>query len=98
MENKPKSNINDSPTKNRDVIYQVSLLQGLTYGDYRGSVTIKELKEHGDIGIGTFNGLNGELIMLDGDVYRASGDGCVELVTEYETSPFAVVTISGVIL
>lgn len=92
MENKPKSNNQDSSAKNRDLIYQVSLLQGMTYGDYRGSATIKELKEHGDIGIGTFNGLNGELIMLDGDVYRASGDGCVELVAENETSPFAVVT------
>lgn len=92
MENKLKLNTRDSFAENRDVIYQVSLLQGLAYGDYRGSVTIKELKEHGDIGIGTFDCLNGELIMLDGDVYRASGDGCVEFVDEYETSPFAVVT------
>jgi acetolactate decarboxylase len=30
--------------------------------------------------------------MLDGDVYRASGDGYVELVDEYETTAFAVVT------
>lgn len=85
MDNKPKS------IKNRDVIYQVSLLQGLAYGDYRGSVTIKELKDHGDIGIGTFNGLNGELIMLDGNVYRASSDGSVALVADCETTPFAVV-------
>lgn len=92
MERKPKSNIRDSSGEHSDAIYQVSLLQALAYGDYRGSVTIEELKEHGDIGIGTFNGLNGELIMLDGNVYRASGDGRVELVTENETSPFAVVT------
>ena len=48
----------------RDVINQVSLLQGLTLGDYNGSVTAAQLKEKGDIGIGTFNALNGELIML----------------------------------
>ena len=78
--------------QNRDVMYQVSLLQGLTFGDYHGSVPVTELKEHGDTGIGTFDRLNGELIMLDGEIFRASGDGSVETVSEEETSPFAVVT------
>lgn len=78
--------------KDRDVIYQVSLLQGLTLGDYYGSVTVKELKRHGDIGIGTFDGLNGELIMVDGEVYRAAGDGSVEVVSNKETIPFSNVT------
>lgn len=73
-------------------IYQVSLLQSLLCGDYHGSVEIKELKRHGNAGIGTFNRLNGELIMLDGEVYRASGDGSVELVSDDETTPFSVVT------
>lgn len=43
----------------------------------------------GDIGIGTFDKLNGELIMLDGVVYRAAGDGSVEVVSDEETVPFA---------
>ena len=77
--------------KNRDVMYQVSLLQGLAYGDYYGRVTVEELKQHGDTGIGTFNKLNGELIMIDGEVYRAAGDGKVELVFD-DTVPFSVVT------
>ena len=77
---------------NRDVMYQVSLLQSLSYGDYCGSVTLKELKQHGDVGIGTFNRLNGELIMLDGKAYRAAGDGSVEIVPDDETTPFAIVT------
>ena len=51
---------------NNEVINQVSLLQGLTFGDYTGSVTVAELKKMGDIGIETFDKLNGELIMLDG--------------------------------
>lgn len=78
--------------KNRNIMYQVSLLQGLTYGDYCGSVSIKELRQHGDTGIGTFDRLNGELIMLDGRVYRAAGDGKAELVSDGETVPFCVVT------
>lgn len=91
---KEKSNLFavDTCEQDRAVMYQVSLLQGLTYGDYCGSVTIEKLKQHGDTGIGTFHRLNGELIMLDGAVYRAAGDGSVEAVSDDETSPFAVVT------
>ncbi|MBQ9605198.1 MAG: acetolactate decarboxylase, partial [Firmicutes bacterium] len=76
----------------RETIFQVSLLQGLTLGDYYGSVTVKELKEKGDTGIGTFEGVNGELIMLDGEVYRAKSDGSVEIAPDDETIPFSNVT------
>lgn len=76
----------------RDVIYQVSLLQGLTFGDYYGSITVEELKKHGDIGIGTFDALDGELIMVDGVVYKAAGDGSVTVVPDDETIPFSNVT------
>lgn len=76
----------------KETIYQVSLLQGLLQGDYTGSVTIGELKKHGDTGIGTFDNLNGELIMKDGVVYRAKGDGTVEIPGDEETIPFSNVT------
>jgi acetolactate decarboxylase len=62
----------------------------LTYGDYDGSVTLGEVKRHGDTGIGTFDRLNGELILLDGQVYRAAGDGRAETVPDEETTPFCV--------
>ncbi|MBR0027976.1 MAG: acetolactate decarboxylase [Clostridia bacterium] len=77
---------------NRETIYQVSLLQGLTDGDFEGSVTIGELKKHGDTGIGTFNGLNGELVLVDGTVYQAAGDGSVNVLPDTETIPFSNVT------
>lgn len=76
----------------RETVYQVSLLQGLTLGDYHGSVSVGTLKSKGDTGIGTFNTLNGELIMVDGVVYRAAGDGRVSVVPDQETVPFADVT------
>ena len=96
MINTSKSKELNCPKGSRDVIYQVSLLQGLINGDYHGSVAVGELKQHGDTGIGTFNRLNGELIMLDGDVYRAAGDGGVEVVSDDETIPFSVVTFMDV--
>ncbi len=86
-------NKKDETTKtDRETIYQVSLLQGLTLGDYNGSVSVKELKQKGDTGIGTFEGVNGELIMVDGTVYRAKSDGSIETAPDDETIPFANVT------
>ena len=55
-------------TVNRETLYQVSLLQGLTLGDYNGNLSVGSLKKMGDTGLGTFEGLNGELIMVDGKV------------------------------
>ena len=79
-------------TADRDTFFQVSLLQGLTFGDYYGSVSVKELKSKGDTGLGTFDGLDGEMIMLDGEVYKAKGDGSVELTEDSETIPFCGIT------
>ena len=60
-----ESKKDETPKADRETIYQVSLLQGLTLGDYNGSVSVKQLKQKGDTGIGTFEGVNGELIMVD---------------------------------
>ena len=76
----------------RETLFQVSLLQGLTFGDYHGSVTAAELKQTGDIGLGTFDALDGEMIVLDGVVYKAKGDGSVDIVKDEETIPFSNVT------
>lgn len=86
-----KSISNNKPT-NKEVINQISLLQGLMLGDYYGSITVKELKSMGDTGIGTFDKLNGELIMTNGIVYRAKADGSVEVVGDDELIPFSNVT------
>ncbi|MBQ6412617.1 MAG: acetolactate decarboxylase [Ruminococcus sp.] len=53
-------NTNTQAETDRETIYQVALLQSLTQGYYDGIIKVSELKEHGDIGIGTFEGVNGE--------------------------------------
>ena len=78
--------------KDRETVYQVALLQSLTQGYYDGIIKVSELKEHGDIGIGTFEGVNGEMIILDGKVYQALGDGSVQEAADDETVPFSNVT------
>ncbi len=75
----------------KNKVYQVALLQSLTLGQYDGVITVEELKKHGDIGIGTFEGVNGEMIYLDGEMYQALGDGSVVIADESETVPFATV-------
>ena len=51
-------------------IYQTSTMGALLNGVYEGDVTIRELLRHGDFGLGTFNGLDGEMLVLDGVCYR----------------------------
>lgn len=79
-------------TATAESIYQVALLQSLAQGYFDGSITVADLKEHGDTGIGTFDGLNGEMIVLDGVVYQAIGDGSVVIPADDETVPFSNVT------
>ena len=89
-ESQPADSANQA--QKREAMYQVSLLQSLTEGDFEGSVTVGDLKQHGDTGIGTFDGLNGELVMLDGQVWQAAGDGSVNLMEDTATIPFGNVT------
>jgi acetolactate decarboxylase len=76
----------------RGTLYQVSTIGALTQGAYDGVVPVGELKKHGDFGIGTFNALDGEMIVLDGIVYQAKSDGKIYLVPDNVTTPYAVVT------
>lgn len=48
-------------------------------GVYDGDVTIRELLRHGNFGLGTFNALDGEMLVLDGACYQLRGDGSVRL-------------------
>ena len=78
-----------SAASDTETIYQTALMDSLNQGNYDGFMTIEEVKSYGDTGIGTFDGLDGVLIMLDGVVYRASAEGRVVFVPNEETIPFA---------
>jgi acetolactate decarboxylase len=72
--------------------YQVGTISSLVAGGYDGDITVGELLRHGGFGLGTFNGVDGEMIVLDGRVYRGTIDGRAHAVTRAEKTPFAVVT------
>lgn len=73
-------------------LFQVSNSTALTQGVFDGAVTIRELKEHGDFGLGTFDGLDGEMIALEGVFYRADSAGNVAVAADTALAPFAVIT------
>ena len=80
----------------QDCLYQVSTLQALMEGDYYGQMTVEDFLKRGDIGIGTLEGVNGEVIVLDGVCYQALVDGTVAKVANDETVPYGVVTTFNV--
>jgi acetolactate decarboxylase len=74
------------------VLFQASTIGALLEGAYEGDLSFAELAEHGDLGLGTLNGLDGEMIALDGRFYRADAEGAVNEVPAEARTPFAVVT------
>jgi acetolactate decarboxylase len=73
------------------VLFQASTIAALLDGSFEGDVTFAELAERGDLGLGTLNHLDGEMIALDGRFYRADVEGQIEEVPPSERTPFAVV-------
>jgi len=72
--------------------FQAGTLDALMAGAYDGFATLKELLDHGDLGIGTIEQLDGELIVLDGTAWTVQGDGTVRSLPPSTRTPFAVVS------
>ncbi len=79
------------PEHEPHVLFQASTIGALLHGAYDGDLTLGELAEHGDLGLGTTNALDGELIVLDGRFFRADVDGAIEELDPETRTPFAVV-------
>ena len=73
-------------------LFQVSTSGALIEGVIDGAVTVAELSLHGNLGLGTFADLDGEMVILDGTVYRVRSDGEVSVANQADLVPFAVVT------
>lgn len=55
-------------------------------GYSRAVISVSELLDHGDIGLGTFTDVDGEMIVLDGFCYRAMENGDVVAAGRYKRS------------
>ena len=76
----------------QDTLTQLSTIDALMTGVYDGDTTLASLRERGDFGLGTFNALGGEMILLDGRFYRVAAASSVEQPDSATKTPFAAVT------
>jgi acetolactate decarboxylase len=83
------------PQKADDILFQYSALSSLMAGVYDGDITFGELKQHGDLGLGTFNALDGEMVEVDQQFYQVKSDGVAYPVADTMKAPFAEVTFFG---
>jgi len=81
---------NDKQTDS--AVYLSAPINALVEGFYVENTTIADIKGHGDFGLGTFNFLDGEMVLLDGIFYQIRSDGNVYSIGGDEQSPFACVT------
>ncbi|MEO1050163.1 MAG: acetolactate decarboxylase [Bacteroidota bacterium] len=83
----------DSIDSNNRNLHHFNFRTAFMSGYYEGDFTLDQLKEKGDFGLGTFNNLAGEMIVLDGKVYRATTDGkATEVIDATVKTPSAMVT------
>ncbi|SNR77043.1 acetolactate decarboxylase [Lutibacter agarilyticus] len=84
LKNEPKTLAESEPIAkiDQDVFYHYSIWEAFVNKIYDGTLKASELKERGTIGLGSYNALEGELVMLDGILYEALGDGSVIVVND----------------
>jgi acetolactate decarboxylase len=75
-----------------DVLYQISTLAKLKAGYYDSEQNVGDLKKHGDFGMGTFQGLDGEMFFYQGRVWQIPVTGVPRLMLDDAGVPFAQVT------
>jgi acetolactate decarboxylase len=82
----------NNPGSHSDKLYQVGQFDSLLAGNFSSRSEVRTVIKNGDFGLGTFTGLDGEMIVVDGRCYKASVDGKVVQVMDNATTPFAQVT------
>jgi acetolactate decarboxylase len=78
--------------KARPPVFISAPLAALVEGIYRADTSIGLIREKGNLGIGTFNDLDGEMVLLDGKVYCLRPQGDAEVIPDDVKTPFALAT------
>lgn len=85
---------NNSPPDG-DVLFQVAAFNTFSEGNYSGYMSYAELETHGDFGMGTLDGLDGEMLALNGVFYQIPSDGVPVEIPPTATTPYATITYFG---
>jgi acetolactate decarboxylase len=80
------------PAKDGNTLYQLTPYNTFTTGKYAGVMPYSELEKHGDFGIGTFDGLDGEMIAVNGEFYQIPSTGIPRKAEPTQTAPYATIT------
>ncbi len=75
-----------------NMLYQIGTIHSLLSGVYEGDMSFEELIDYGDFGLGTFDRVNGEMILIDGNFYRIDANGKAKAVDSKMKTPLAIVT------
>jgi acetolactate decarboxylase len=75
----------------RNTITQISTIDALLAGAYDGQMPCRQLTHYGNLGIGTFDRLDGEMVLLNGDVFQVKADGKAYAVNSTSRTHFASV-------
>jgi acetolactate decarboxylase len=78
-------------TSQKDTAFQTSTIDALLAGVYDGEMSCRQLLKQGSFGIGTFNHLDGEMIVLDNNLYQIKSDGNIYKPALSIKTPFATV-------
>lgn len=73
---------NSKTVQNQDLFYHYSIWYAFVNKVFEGDLTVQELKTKGDIGLGSYSKLDGELVMLDGVPYQVTEDGKVSVPSD----------------
>lgn len=73
-------------------LYVSSPVNALVQGILCEDNTLSHILEKGDFGLGTFNDLDGEMVLLDGIFYQLRSDGTALVASNDIETPYACVT------
>jgi acetolactate decarboxylase len=73
-------------------LYQVSTATALVEGIYQGAIRVDALRQYGNLGLGTFEDLDGEMVIVDGRIFQVRADGSVHQADDGALIPFAAIT------
>ncbi|MDF1646467.1 MAG: acetolactate decarboxylase [Legionellaceae bacterium] len=73
-------------------LYQYSHFLAVSHRLYDGDLSIDRLKQHGSIGLGTFNALAGELVAVEGEFYQCTDGHHVQKAALNALLPWAAVS------
>lgn len=76
----------------KHAVFQNAPSNALLAGCYTGTMSVHDLKKHGDFGLGTFDSIDGEMVVLDHVFYQIQPDGKAQHVSDEAMSPFATLT------